>query len=205
MQNKFKAWKKELQHHLDKELLPFWLDRLWDEEHGGFLTQWDKDGKDSGVDEKSMLAHFRSIYSLSLAALHGHDHDGRCQSLATKGVRFAIERYWDEKYGGFYWLFDRKNNVLIDQKITYGHSFAIYALSTYTLAFSIRSVSSTAERVFDLLQVYVVDTNYGTGRCSIETGAFAVSAGGIRRWTSTPDAAFTAVSGSGRRFTSASS
>jgi mannose/cellobiose epimerase-like protein (N-acyl-D-glucosamine 2-epimerase family) len=39
MQKKFKAWKKELQHHLDKELLPFWLDRLWDEEHGGFLTQ----------------------------------------------------------------------------------------------------------------------------------------------------------------------
>ena len=161
MKKKFTAWKDELQHHLDKELLPFWLDRLWDEEHGGFLTQWDKDGKDSGVDEKSMLAHFRSIYSLSLAALHGHDHDGRCQSLATKGVHFAIEHYWDEKYGGLYWLFDRKNNVLIDQKITYGHSFVIYALSTYTLAFGDPIGLEYAERVFDLLQVYVVDTNYG--------------------------------------------
>lgn len=161
MNKNITAWKDELQHHLDKELLPFWLDRLWDEEHGGYLTQWDKDGKDSGVDEKSMLAHFRSIFSLSLAALHGHDHDGHCQLLATKGVHFAIEHYWDEKYGGFYWLFDRKNNILIDQKIVYGHSFAIYALATYTLAFGDPLGLEYAEKVFNLLQIYAVDTNYG--------------------------------------------
>ncbi len=32
-------------------------------------------------------------------------------------------------------MFNRKNEVLIDKKIVYGHSFAIYALSTYATTF----------------------------------------------------------------------
>jgi len=68
--------------HLHEELLPFWLDRVWDSQWGGYLTQWDADGKDSGVDEKSLLAHMRTIYSLSLACSLHHDLDGRCAKLA---------------------------------------------------------------------------------------------------------------------------
>ena len=155
------AWKQEMQHHLHNELLPFWLERLWDEQWGGFLTQWDANGKDSGVDEKSLLAHMRTIYSLSLAAMHGHDLDGRCAILASKGVRFAIDTYWDPVYGGFYWLFNRKNEILIDKKIVYGLSFAIYALSTYTKAFKDPLGLHYAQKCFDLLQVYAAETSYG--------------------------------------------
>jgi mannose/cellobiose epimerase-like protein (N-acyl-D-glucosamine 2-epimerase family) len=150
-----------MEEHLYEELLPFWLDRLWDKEWGGFLTQWDKDGKDSGVDEKSLLAHMRTIYSLSLAAMHGHDRDGRCKDLADRGVQFAIDNYWDEVYGGFYWLFDRKGTVLINKKIVYGLSFAIYALSSYTKAFDNPIGLEYAEKCFDLLQKYGAETSYG--------------------------------------------
>lgn len=155
------GWREEMAGHLHNELLPFWLDRLWDEKWGGFLTQWDKDGKDSGVDEKSLLAHMRTIYSLSLAAMYGHDQDGRCSDLARRGVQFAIDNYWDEVYGGFYWLFDRRGAILIDKKIVYGLSFAIYALSTYTKAFDDPVGLFYAEKCFDLLQLYGAETSYG--------------------------------------------
>mgnify|MGYP001773856780 CR=1 FL=1 len=154
-------WKQEMETHLHEELLPFWLDRVWDSQWGGYLTQWDADGKDSGVDEKSLLAHMRTIYSLSLACSLHHDLDGRCAKLAKKGVYFAIEHYWDPVHEGFFWLFNRKNEVVIDKKIVYGHSFAMYALSTYAKTFGDPLALEYAEKCFDLLQIYAAETSYG--------------------------------------------
>ena len=160
-QMKIKQWKNEMTSHLTEELLPFWTQRIWDDTYGGFLTQFDTNGNDSGIDEKSLLAHMRSIYSLSLASLQGFDGDGKCLALAEKGVNFAIENYWDGKYGGFYWLFNRKNEVIIDKKILYGHSFAIYALATYTLASGDSSGLEYAGKCFDLLQIFAAETSCG--------------------------------------------
>jgi len=38
------TWKEEMERHLHDELLPFWLDRVWDSDWGGYLTQWDAEG-----------------------------------------------------------------------------------------------------------------------------------------------------------------
>lgn len=158
---KIELWKEEITHHLTKELLPFWKERCWDHAYGGFNTQFDTNGSDSGTDEKSLLAHMRTIYSLSLAHLHGYDSDDVCLNLARKGVDFAIKNYWDSDFGGFYWLFNRKNSILIDKKILYGHSFAIYALSTYTIVSGDPVGLEYAEKCFDLLQINAAETSYG--------------------------------------------
>ncbi|MBK5262643.1 MAG: AGE family epimerase/isomerase, partial [Peptostreptococcaceae bacterium] len=158
---KLNLWKKELENHLHNELLPFWLDRVWDNDNGGFVTQFDKDGNLTDCDEKSMLAHMRTIFSLSIAYEDGHDLDGRCEKLARKGVDFAIDVYWDKVYGGFYWLLDRKNNVICNEKILYGQSFAIYALSTFAKIFNDQRALYYAEKCFDLLQIYCTETTYG--------------------------------------------
>ncbi|OQY35307.1 MAG: N-acylglucosamine 2-epimerase [Spirochaetaceae bacterium 4572_59] len=156
-----KLWKKEMSSHLSQELLPFWQNRIWDESYGGFITQFDTNGDDSGCDEKSLLAHMRSIYSFSLAHIKGFDPDNVLLGLAEKGVQFAIDNYWDSENGGFYWLFNRKNEVLIDKKILYGHSFAIYALATYTSASGDPRGLEYAEKCFDLLQIYAAETSCG--------------------------------------------
>ncbi len=57
----------ECKGHLVGELLPFWLDRCRDDVNGGFITHFDKDGADSGEDEKSMLAQMRTIYTFASA------------------------------------------------------------------------------------------------------------------------------------------
>ncbi|MCF7944212.1 MAG: AGE family epimerase/isomerase [Spirochaetia bacterium] len=159
--NQIAAWKEEITDHLHNELLPFWLDRCWDGENGGFITQFGAEGEDTGTDEKSLLAHMRTIYSLSLAAEYGHDHDGRCRDLARRGVKLAVDKYWDPVYGGFYWLFDRKNRVLEDKKIIYGMSFSIYALSVYSKTFQDPLGLHYAELCFDLIQKYAAETTYG--------------------------------------------
>ncbi|MCX6222648.1 MAG: AGE family epimerase/isomerase [Bacteroidia bacterium] len=152
--------KKEAEIHLLTELLPFWTSRMRDDVNGGFLTHFDLYGKDTGEDEKSLIAQTRCIYTIASAHRAGYG-EGKLAELAKHGVDFLIDKMWDKKYGGFYWMMNRKGEVKIDQKIIYGHSFAIYCLSEYTLATGDPRGREYAEKVFDLLQKYCTDTRYG--------------------------------------------
>lgn len=160
LKSEIESYKQECEHHLNNELLPFWIKRAADMVHGGLLTHFDKKGNDTGDDEKSMLGQARSIYSYSSAYRNGYGGEETAR-LARHGVDFLIEKMWDDQFGGFYWMTNRKGDVLIDEKILYGHSFAMYSLSEYTLATGDRRGIEYAERVFDLIQKYCVDTHFG--------------------------------------------
>ena len=154
------AYRKEAVNHLENELLPFWMARCKDDKNGGFIVHFDKDGNDSGEDEKSLIAQTRTVYTMSSAHRAGYGN-GRCAEYARHGVDFLINRMWDSEHGGFYWMLDRRGNVTIDKKILYGYSFAIYSLSEYTLATGDAIGLEYAEKTFDLIQKYCADTMYG--------------------------------------------
>lgn len=160
LESQILACKKECEHHLNNELLPFWFNRSLDKVNGGFITHFDKDGNDTGENEKSMLGQARSIYVYSSAYRHGLGGD-KSADFAREGVDFLIEKMWDSVHGGFYWLTDRQGNVKIDEKILYGQSFAIYSLSEFTLATGDLRGLEYAEKVFDLIQKNCVDTHFG--------------------------------------------
>ena len=144
---------KEAENHLVNELLPFWTSRMMDYKNGGYITHFDKDGKDTGEDEKSLIAQSRSLYTLSSAHRAGYGN-GDFARLAEHGINFLIDKMWDKEHGGFYWMTDRSGDVKIDKKILYGHSFAIYSLSEYTLATGDPRGIEYAEKTFDLVQKY---------------------------------------------------
>lgn len=151
---------KEAETHLKDELLPFWTSRMIDGEGGGYITHFDESGLDSGEDEKSLIAQSRSVYTLSSAHRAGYG-DGKLAEMARHGVDFMIQKMWDKRDGGFFWMMDRKGNLLMDQKILYGHSFAIYCLSEYTLATGDPRGIEYAELTFDLVQKHCTDTFFG--------------------------------------------
>ncbi|HTN68955.1 MAG TPA: AGE family epimerase/isomerase [Dysgonamonadaceae bacterium] len=153
-------YRNEAKTHLVKELLPFWTNRMVDKVNGGYLTHFDQNGNNTEEDEKSLIAQTRCLYTVSSAHRAGYG-DGKLAALAKHGLDFLINKMWDERHGGFYWIVDRKGNVKNDQKIIYGHSFAIYSLSEYTLATGDRKGVEYAEKIFDLLQKYCVDSRYG--------------------------------------------
>lgn len=150
----------EIVAYLNNGLLPFWISRTVDTQYGGFLTHFDEFGNDSGEDEKSLIAQSRSVFTYSSAHRAGYG-GGKLAEMARHGVDFLLNKMWDEEHGGFYWMMNRKGEVVIDEKIVYGHSFAIYSLSEYTLATGDPRGKEYAEKVFDLLQKHVVDTHYG--------------------------------------------
>lgn len=154
------ALKQEAEDHLINELLPFWTTRMIDRINGGYLTHFDHEGKDSGEDEKSLIAQTRCLYTLASAHRAGYG-EGNYAELAKHGADFLIDTMWDKDHGGFYWMVDRKGKVKIDKKIIYGHSFAIYSLSEYTLATGDPRGIEYAGKVFDLVQKYCADTRHG--------------------------------------------
>ena len=154
------AYLTEAKNHLINELLPFWTTRMKDEKFGGYITHFDEQGNDSGDDEKSLIAQSRSVYTTSSAFRAGYGGE-EMKALARHGVDFMIDKMWDKEHGGFYWLLDRAGNVTIDQKILYGHSFAMYSLSEYTLATGDPRGLEYASKTFDLVQKYCTDTFYG--------------------------------------------
>jgi mannose/cellobiose epimerase-like protein (N-acyl-D-glucosamine 2-epimerase family) len=158
--NEIIALKNEAENHLKTELLPFWTNRMIDKGNGGFITHFDEEGKDTGEDEKSLIAQTRCLYTIASAHRAGYG-DGKYAALAKHGVDFLIDKMWDEEFGGFYWMLDRAGNVINNQKIIYGHSFAIYSLSEYTLATGDQRGIEYAEKVFDLIQKYCADSMYG--------------------------------------------
>jgi mannose 2-epimerase len=152
--------KIEAEKHLVSELLPFWSVRMKDGVNGGYLTHFDQDGKDTGEDEKSLIAQTRCLYTTSSAHRAGYGN-GQFELLARHGADFLVNKMWDKEHGGFFWMMDRKGNVKIDKKIIYGQSFAIYSLSEYTLATGDKRGIEYAEKTFDLIQKYCVDSMYG--------------------------------------------
>ncbi len=151
---------EEAENHLINELLPFWTSRMVDRKHGGFITHFDEEGHDTGEDEKSLIAQTRSVYTLSSAHRAGYG-EGKLAGLAAYGVDYLLEKMWDDQYGGFYWMTNRAGEVINDQKIVYGLSFAIYALSEYTMATADPRGLEYAEKTFNLIQTYGTDTFYG--------------------------------------------
>jgi len=157
---KLKTCREEAHEHLVRELLPFWLERCRDPQGGGFLTHFDADGKPTGETEKSLIAQTRTVYTMASAHRAGYG-DGACAEFARHGVDFLLDKMWDKDAGGFFWMTDRAGDVTADKKIVYGHNFAIYGLSEYTLATGDPRGAEYAQRTFDLLQKYAVDTFHG--------------------------------------------
>lgn len=151
---------EEVKNHLTNELLPFWFDRCMDNKHGGFITHFDENGNDTGEDEKSLIAQARCTYTFASAHRAGWG-DEKCLEYAEHGIDYLIDKMWDKEYGGFYWMTERTGNVVNDQKILYGQSFAIYALAEYTLATGDPVGMEFASDLFDIIQVQAADLMYG--------------------------------------------
>ena len=97
-----KNLQSEIKSYTEEKLLPFWIQRTIDIEKGGYLTHFDEFGKDSGTDEKSLIAQTRSVFTYSQAYRHGFGGE-IMKSVAEHRVKYLLEKMWDAENGGFYW------------------------------------------------------------------------------------------------------
>lgn len=153
---------QEIQDTLQEKIIPFWLERSVDRKYGGYLTSFDRNGNFEGSDAKYIVTQSRMLWGFSQLSLFAKsDQREEMKQAAFQGLRFIIDHFWDLKNGGFYWQVNRDGTPADPSKLTYGESFAIYALSEYALRYQDEEALGYAEKTFGLLQLYAADTKYG--------------------------------------------
>ncbi|MGB2959421.1 MAG: AGE family epimerase/isomerase [Bacteroidota bacterium] len=146
--------------YLTGTLLPFWIEHSPDPGAGGFLTYFDKNGTRTGETIKTFLMQIRMLYTMSSAHRAGYG-DGRCAKLARMGADFILDKYWDEEYGGWYWIADRSGNPTNTSKVGYGQCFGLYAFSEYALATGDERGRRAAEQTYAAICQNMSDTKNG--------------------------------------------
>jgi mannobiose 2-epimerase len=151
--------------HLEGELLPFWMERSPDEEHGGFLTWFDGNGAATGETSKTFLAHARLLFAFSAAHRAGFG-GGLALALAERAADFVSEHFWDERHGGWMWIADREGAITCDAKVGYGQAFALYAFAELAQATGGARGREDLERSFEVVAERMADPVRG-GWCEL--------------------------------------
>ena len=160
VQERLSALHTALRRSLEEGIIPFWLERSWDAEHGGFLTNFDEHGRALDTPEKYLNTQCRLIWWFSTLSRR-YPEQAAFGELARNGLDFLLAHFWDAEHGGWYWKVRRDGSLLDAGKVVYGQSFAIYALAEYALATHDPRGLVYAEKTFDLLQKYCADTLHG--------------------------------------------
>jgi mannobiose 2-epimerase len=153
-----------MQDVLTKNILPFWLGKMVDCEHGGFYGRMDGSGLLHPDAEKGAILNARILWSFSAAyRVLGHTGDTDSKkylSAATRAKDYFIEHFIDREYGGVYWSLDYKGEPLDTKKQFYAIGFAIYALSEYARATGDREALDYAIWLFDCIEEHAFDSEH---------------------------------------------
>ena len=165
--------KQEMQDVLQNNILRFWLDKMQDQEHGGFYGRIDGSGVLHPEAEKGAILNARILWSFSAA----YRVLGNTEYLdaATRAKDYIIEHFIDKEYGGVYWSLDYKGEPLDTKKQFYAIGFAIYGLTEYARATGDREALEYALDLYDCIEEHAFDREYNgyIEACTREWGPIA--------------------------------
>jgi len=147
--------KEELLVHLQEKILPFWMDRMIDNEHGGFYGYADNNGTIKKNAPKAAVMNTRILWTFSAAyKMFG---DKKYLEMAERIYNYIIDNFLDRDNGGIYWMLDYKGKPLESKKQIYAEAFAIYSLSEYFKASGDKKALIMAKDIFRLIEKYSFD------------------------------------------------
>ena len=150
--------KQEVHDVLTQNILPFWLDKMTDREHGGFYGRIDGHMQLHPEAEKGAILNARILWSFSAAyrVLRKPEY----LEAATRAKDYIIDHFIDKEYGGVFWSLDYKGQPLDTKKQFYAIGFAIYGLSEYARATGDREALDYALQLFDCIEEHAFDQEY---------------------------------------------
>ena len=165
--------KQEMQDVLQDNILRFWLDKMQDQEHGGFYGRIDGSGVLHPEAEKGAILNARILWSFSAAyrVLGNQEY----LDAATRAKDYIIEHFIDKEYGGVYWSLDYKGEPLDTKKQFYAIGFAIYGLTEYARATGDREALEYALDLYDCIEEHAFDRKHNgyIEACTREWGKIA--------------------------------
>ncbi len=162
-----------MQDVVENNILRFWLDKMQDQEHGGFYGRIDGNEVLHPEAEKGAILNARILWSFSAAyrVLRKPEY----LEAATRAKDYIMEYFIDKEFGGVFWSVDYQGRPLDTKKQFYAIGFVIYGLSEYARATGDKEALDYALQLFDCVEEHSFDKQYNgyIEACTREWGEIA--------------------------------
>ena len=151
--------KKEMKQCLEDNILRYWIDKVTDNEHGGYYGRVDGHDQVHPEAEKGAILNGRILWAFSAAyrVLKKQEY----LDAATRAKDYILDHFVDKEYGGVYWSLDCEGKPLDTKKQTYAIGFVIYGLSEYARATGDKQALDAAIKLYHDIEAHAYDAIYG--------------------------------------------
>ena len=148
----------EFKKELTNNILPFWIEKMQDTEHGGFYGRIDGNEILHPKANKGAVLNARILWTFSAAyrILKKEEY----LKIAERAFHYIKDYFIDQTQGGVYWELDYWGNPVNTKKQTYAQGFALYGFSEFYRATGNPEALAMAKEFFFLLEK-CFDTNLG--------------------------------------------
>lgn len=151
--------KKEMKQCLEDNILRYWIDKVTDNEHGGYYGRVDGHDQVHPEAEKGAILNGRILWAFSAAyrVLKKQEY----LAAATRAKDYILDHFVDKEYGGVYWSLDCEGKPLDTKKQTYAIGFVIYGLSEYARATGDKQALDAAIKLYHDIEAHAYDAVNG--------------------------------------------
>ena len=151
--------KARVERELRSNILPFWLKYTIDEEFGGFLGQITNDLVIDPTADKGLILNARILWTFSKA--YSVYQDDIYLKTATRAYDYILRHFWDDKFGGVYWMVNHRGEPSDTKKRIYGQAFTVYALAEYYMVTGHQDAMVRALRLQQAIEQTAHDDKFG--------------------------------------------
>lgn len=151
--------RERVELELRGDILPFWLKYAVDDEYGGFRGQIANDLTVDPHAAKGLILNARILWTFSKA--YGVYRDPLNLGAARRAYEYLSRFFWDQEFGGVYWMVDYQGRPMDTKKRIYGQAFTVYALAEYSHASGDSEAMARAMRLVEQIESSSHDEAHG--------------------------------------------
>lgn len=157
MEEKLKTFKEECLKECNN-ILNWWEKNTLDEENGGFIGQIDFDMTKHPEADKALVLNTRIL--LTYSAAYRFFKKPEYLKLADRAYNYIVEKFYDPKNVGVYWMVDKTGKPLNTRNQIFGLAFAAAVLAEYYRATEKKEALDIAMKLFDSIEKHSLDPKY---------------------------------------------
>lgn len=148
MTTDFKKLSEQYKHELLDKVVPFWLEKSQDLEHGGYFTCLDREGNVFDTDKFTWLQG-REVWMF--ATLYNKvEKRQEWLDCAIQGAEF-LKKYGHDGNLNWYFSLDREGHPLVEPYNIFSYTFAVIAFGQLSIATGNQEYADIAKRTFDIV------------------------------------------------------
>lgn len=142
--------KQQVKEELIQNILPFWSEKMIDNENGGFYGQIKGDGQLVSEADKGGILNARILWSFSSAYLQ--EKNPFYLEMANRAKSYVLNYFFDQEFGGTYWMVSFNGKPVDTKKQIYSQAFFIYAFTEHYRASGDETSLQTAIELFRMVE-----------------------------------------------------